>query len=476
MAGFVSVGLGILLFWFLITLLGPILLTPVASYANITIDTTLLTLYFILFAAVYNLILLTIMAIKDKETLRSEGEAEDHLFSIMIPARNEESVIENTVNRIMEVEYPEERIEVLVINDGSKDGTRKILERLSRQYHNFGFLEIPPEESGRGKSAALNRGFNFLTQNSPFRTHDDWIVGVFDADGVPDSDILRKASYQFRNSQVGAIQATVRMLNRSEGILQKLQDIEFVTFARISQFVRNIFKGAVALGGNGQFIRARVLKSIALASGQYWRPDALAEDLDLGTRVLLKGWDNGFLLTSAVYQQAVDGFGALYKQRTRWGWGTLQSFTKYVLSFAVFRENISLAKKIDLGYYMFFCLIPPLMLLSWIITFLNLASIISTHSPFPSTFMIAIATSFFPLIGYGLWTVREDYKPSSIIPLIFLTTAYTYHWVPCMLRAIIHTVLRDKPKWAKTKHKKGDERDESTSAQKGDVLKPNSAR
>jgi hypothetical protein len=81
--------------------------------------------------------------------------------------------------------------------------------------------------------------------------------------------MFAKASYQFKNSNVGGVQATVRMTNRSDGILQSLQDIEFVTFSKISRFVKNIFKGAVALGGNDHFIRIKVLKSIILETGDY---------------------------------------------------------------------------------------------------------------------------------------------------------------------------------------------------------------
>lgn len=459
MAGFVAVGLGLTLLLFFLTLLGPILVTHAATMFNVGIDTTWLTLFFFAFCTLYNTTMLSVVAVHDRRRLKQEKEATDHRFSIMVPARNEELVIEKTLRKILSLDYPKQLFEVLLIDDGSTDRTTQIVEQLRKEFQNLSILTITPEDSGRGKSQALNTGYKYLLQKQA-QAQDDWIIGVFDADGEPQADMLKKASYQFRTQKIGALQALVRMSNRHEFFLAMMQDIEFSTFARVSQFVRSIFKGAVALGGNGQFIRTTALNSITLESGEWWRRDALTEDLDIGTRLLLWGWDNDFLVTTTVSQQAVDSFGALYKQRTRWAWGTFQAFQTYVLSGAIFRSKLQLIKKIDIAYYMSFIVIPPVMLFCWIISLLGLAAVISTYNPFPSYFMITNGVSFFPLIGYGLLrTQKEDkilgekssfYSKPFFIPLMIMTTAYTYHWVPCTIRAIIHVLARDKPRWVKT--------------------------
>jgi len=487
MAGFVAVGLGLTLLLFVATLLGPVLVTHSATMFNITVDTTWLTLFFFLFCTLYNLTMLSVVFVHDRRRLKEEKEATDHFFSIMVPARNEELVIERTLRTILSMDYPQKLFEVLLIDDGSTDRTAEIALGLRREFPNLDVLRIPQDESGMGKSQALNTGYRYLLEKR-WRLFDDWIVGVFDADGLPKSDMLRKASYQFRNPKAGALQALVRMSNRHDFFLAFLQDIEFSTFARVSQFVRSIFKGAVALGGNGQFIRATALDSISLENGEWWRREALTEDLDIGTRLLLKGWENEFLITTTVSQQAVDSFGALYKQRTRWAWGTLQALQIHVLSGSLLRAKIKLIKKVDMAYYLSFIVIPPVMLFCWILSLLSLAAVITTFNPFPSYFMIANGLSFFPLIAYGL--VRTSKDDSSLdrqnvcrhclnetiqgqgfcdccgrpvdrshsilhskllfVPLMILTTAYTYHWMPCTIRAILHVLRRDSPKWIKT--------------------------
>lgn len=487
MAGFVAVGLGLTLLLFIVTLLGPILVTHSATMLNVTVDTTWLTLFFFIFCTLYNFTMLSVVFVHDRRRLKEEKMATDHFFSILVPARNEGLVIENTLRTILSMDYPHELFEVLLIDDGSTDRTARIALGLRREFPNLDVLRIPLEQSGRGKSQALNIGYRHLVQKRR-RSFDNWIMGVFDADGLPKSDMLRKASYQFRDPKAGALQALVRMSNRHDFFLAFLQDIEFSTFARVSQFVRSIFKGAVALGGNGQFIRTAALNSITLENGEWWRREALTEDLDIGVRLLLKGWENEFLITTTVSQQAVDSFGALYKQRTRWAWGTLQALQTYVLSGSLLKAKVKLVKKVDMAYYLSFIIIPPVMLFCWILSFLSLAAIITTYNPFPSYFMIANGISFFPLIAYGLIRTRKEdasfdqrnvcshclkdairgkrlcdfcgrpvgrshsflYSSLFFVPLMIITTAYTYHWMPCTIRAILHVLGRDSPKWIKT--------------------------
>jgi cellulose synthase/poly-beta-1,6-N-acetylglucosamine synthase-like glycosyltransferase len=452
MAGYVAVGLGLSMVVLVISLMGPIIGAQVEPILGITVDATFLTLFFFIFATIYNAILMSTLVLSDKEQ-RYEGESTEHVFSLMIPCRNEESVIVRTVEALTKVSYPRDSYQVLVINDGSVDDTGSLADQLSELYDNVQVLHIPREISGRGKSEALNIGFRQLQSLSPFRDNPFWVIGVLDSDGVVDGRILRKASFKLMADKVGAVQALVRIQNYKQSILTRLQDIEFVTFAKVTQTARSLFKGAVALGGNGQFIKASVLKEIAFTDGSYWKRDALTEDLDLGTRVLMKGFENSFLSTTAVYQSGVTTLGSLYKQRTRWSWGALQCFFYYIVNPRVLKSNISRTRKLDLMYYLSATMLPPLILMVWALSIFGIFGLFQLYNPFPFYFMAVNSVSFLPLIGYGLWSVRKEYEKFLLLPLVIVTAAYTYHWVICSLRAMVHMLKGDKPHWVVTQKK-----------------------
>lgn len=130
--------------------------------------------------------------------------------------------------------------------------------------------------------------------------------------------------------------------------------------------------------------------------------------------------------------------------------GALQCFLKYVPTFEVLKHKISLTKKLDLIYYLSATLLPPIILLVWALSIAALLGLFRVYTPFPTYFLIANSISFFPVIGYGLWTVRGEYKARYMIPLLFLTNAYTYHWILCTVVAMTRVIRREKPHWAVT--------------------------
>ncbi|MFQ6081639.1 MAG: glycosyltransferase [Candidatus Bathyarchaeia archaeon] len=416
---------------------------------GLILDGTFLTAYFLITCTLYNLFLMVILGMGRVE----EGEDMAHYFSIIVPACNEEYVIGETLEHILNLDYPPELFEVIVVNDGSTDDTENIVRNLQQKHPNLKLINVPVWKSGRGKSSALNTGFaDFLLtwRGLEIRPRDRWIIGVFDADAIPDKNMLKKASFQFTDPYVGGVQTLVRIKNRKKSFLAKLQDIEFLAFARVVQFSRTIFGGSVALGGNGQFIRATALENVVLRNDEeYWKRDSLTEDLDLGIRLIMKKWENRYIDSTAVYQEGVETWHSLFRQRTRWSWGTFQALSNHVLNLKVWKAKIGMKKKIDATIYLIHITVPFVVLLCWVWFGLSVFGFIRLRNTFPLAFTLANSFSFFPLLGYGLWRERREYSLWYIIPLLFIVTAYTYHWIPCIISAIIKTLTR-KPTWEKT--------------------------
>jgi 1,2-diacylglycerol 3-beta-glucosyltransferase len=436
------------------SLLAPVLFAVVAVGISFVIpcsviDTTFLTLYFLIACTIYNVLMLFIAGLGSLE----DGDDVAHFFSIIIPARNEELVIKETLRRVFALDYPSELFEVIVINDGSTDNTESLVRGEQESHPNLKLINVSQARAGHGKGSALNRAFaDFLLtwRGLEIEPRHRWIIGVFDSDAIPDTNMLKKVSFEFRNPRVGGVQTLVRISNRKKSFLAKLQDVEFLAFARLLQFSRTVFGGSVALGGTGQFIRATALDTTALTeSEEYWNCDSLTEDLDIGIRLMTNKWENRYIESTAVYQEGVENFSSLIRQRTRWSWGTLQALRIHVLGFKVWRADISIRKKLDTSVYLINIIVPFLVLFCWVLSGLSLLGIVRLSNVFPWVFALANGFSFLPLYFYGLWKEKAEYPAWQIVPLSLIGAVYTYHWLPSISIAATKMITK-KPVWKKT--------------------------
>ena len=413
------------------------------------IDTTILTVYFLAACTAYNFFVLLVVGLGRLE----HGEDVAHFFSIIIPARNEELVIKETLDRVFALDYPVELFEVVVINDGSTDSTESIVREAQLRHPNLKLISVSPEKGGSGKGSALNAVFaDFLLtwRGLEIEPRHRWVIGVFDSDAIPSLDMLKKVSFEFRDPHVGGVQTLVRISNRKKSILTTLQDMEFLAFARLLQFSRTVFGGSVALGGNGQFIRATALDATALTPTEdYWNRDSLTEDLDIGMRLLTSKWENRYVDSSVVYQEGVENVRSLIHQRTRWAWGALQALCHYIFGLRVWRADISLRKKVDASIYLVNLIVPFIVVFCWVLSGLALIGTVRISNAFPWFFTLANGFSFLPLYVCGLWKQRDDYPVWQIVPLSLIGTVYTFHWIPCISIAAAKMFIK-KPVWEKT--------------------------
>jgi cellulose synthase/poly-beta-1,6-N-acetylglucosamine synthase-like glycosyltransferase len=413
------------------------------------LSTEFLTYFFLAYCVFYNLFLsVSFLAfrLRPKRGRGAFGKNEGlPIITLMIPALNEERVLRRTVERLLALPYPG-RFEILIIDDNSDDATGDIARELCAQYENVLLLQRGPERSRKGKGDVLNHGFSFLRATFPERDERRWIIGVFDADGRPtEEDFLLEVGQTFTDHTVAAAQCGVRIRNGYH-LLAALQDVEFATFSFVTQTVRDRTSGAVALGGNGQFIRASVLTELS-REGPCWDGSILTEDLDIGTRIHLLGGRIRFI-DRWVEQEGVESIRALFCQRHRWAWGTLQVFLKYFLSGRILRAKIPLAKKLDLHYYLSFWTVPFVVLFSFLLSLLSLSGIVEIVNRFGPLFLIANSFSFIPMMVLGLLWARVPVK--KILYLVPLAVLYAYHWIPVLVAGWISILSHRRPHWTKT--------------------------
>ena len=259
-------------------------------------------------------------------------------LSILIPAHNEEMVIEKTIRTLLASDYPREKIEIIVFNDGSTDGTAAILDRLAGEFPNVRPVHIPPGEGGKGKAAVLNRGLKLA------RT--PWIA-IYDADNQPQPSALRYLASQFAlDPTLGAALGKFRTLNRRRNWLTRFINIESLAFQWIVQAGRWKLLKVATLPGTNFIARKDVLEEVG-----GWDEQALTEDAELSLRILEAGYRIKFVPYAVTWEQEPETLGVWFKQRTRWARGNFYLMRKFLTGIKT-AKNKALAMEV----FYFLCL------------------------------------------------------------------------------------------------------------------------
>ncbi len=356
--------------------------------------------------------------------------------SVLIPAHNEESVISATVENILNMDY--ENFEVIAIDDRSTDNTAQIIIELEKKYEKVHAL-IRAHDAFPGKSAVLNDAFKLAKGEA---------ILVFDADATVDSDFLSKLVPHLEPKDVGAVQARKVIRNRNQNLLTRCQNNEYTMDAHF-QVSRDSVKGAVELRGNGELIKRQAIESIG-----GWNNYTIVDDLDMSTRLHIKGWDIRFCLDAVVYEEGICYIKPLFRQRRRWLEGTIRRYLEY--SGAALRsKDMSPVAKIDMVAYISEFIMPMWLLMEIIIRiFKVILSDASPHTLYSSIFVgCIIGLGFFLAARYALR--RYDFMPRLDATFEALETSiYLFIlWFPLVLFICFKILFRKKDMtWGKTAH------------------------
>ena len=381
---------------------------------------------------------------KQKEVV--EYEEDDLPFiSIFIPAHNEENTIESTVRSVCSSEYTkhgESNFEVIVVNDGSTDTTGEILSKLKEEIPELRIVTRHPPRSGKGKGFVLNDALT-LSKGE--------IIGVFDADTQIKTDFLMKIVQYLNGDKIEEVQSRVKMWNKNENFLARMQHVEFASFGNTLIGKDNLdFTGF--LGGNGQFVK----KQAIIDSGR-WDGFAVTEDLNLAIKIILNDGKIRYCGECAVYQEAVTTWKAFFRQRVRWAIGNFETLFVYLPQ--IIRAKIPISKKYNILEHISFYSFNLLIFFGFVITIINAiswfiyngATVIRMEAPFIVGILSMIA--FFP----GILLALSRDRPTALEYVKDLVKYYIYcfHLIPLFFITMITMLTRKERKWSKTEHKGG---------------------
>jgi cellulose synthase/poly-beta-1,6-N-acetylglucosamine synthase-like glycosyltransferase len=373
----------------------------------------------------------------------------DLSFVIVVPALNEELVIGKTLDHLTSLKN--DNLLVLVVNDDSDDRTREIVLQYPKD--KVKLIDHPRALAQQGKGRVLNYAFRYLMSSDIVREKgaNNVIFGVLDADGRVEQNVATAVNPYFSNPRSGAVQVGVRISNANTNILTKWQNFEFLAFARLAQKAREHI-GSVGLGGNGQFVR---LSALASLGSEPWT-DCLTEDLDLGIRLMLKGWQNHYCARTFVAQQGVPTMRPLIRQRTRWFQGHLTCWRHIP---ALIQRHKQASARIDTIYYllaplMVFIFLPSsLLFIVWSIYFITTGASSLTFSPqdYIPAMLVWYLFSFgaVPTVVWTFWREEKDMSGWKAFLWAHIFSFFYVFWFFAGIKAVIR-LARGEGSWAKT--------------------------
>jgi cellulose synthase/poly-beta-1,6-N-acetylglucosamine synthase-like glycosyltransferase len=294
--------------------------------------------------------------------------------TVLVACHNEGAVVDSLVDSLTALDYPDDRLQLIVVDDGSSDDTGA---RLDRRAARGARLEVVHREAGAGggKSGALNTGLR--------RARGDVVV-VFDADHEPSSDVIRRLVRHFVDPRVGAVQGRCEIKNPDESPIARLVAIDYLSGYLVNEYGRQSLFQLPAYGGANCAVRRELL----LAQGG-WNIDTVTEDTDLTLRLLLAGHRVRYDVTAVDREEGVVTLGRYWRQRYRWARGHQQVWRDYRR--AVLRSPfLSVPEKVETVMFLLVFHLPVVSALGLVVTI---------------AWLSGVAHPVDPLNAFVLWTL-----------------------------------------------------------------------
>lgn len=362
-------------------------------------------------------------------------------FTVLLPARHEEEVIQQTILRVVQANYPRDLIEVLVICEKGDEGTiRKALDEIEdlrkRGVHNVR-LEVFDDQP-INKPHGLNHGF---TRSG------NQVVTIFDAEDEIHPDIFNVVNTVMLNEQVRVVQCGVQLMNYDSNWYSTLNVLEYFFWFK-SRLHYHAHLGMIPLGGNTVFFAREVMEKLG-----GWDETNLTEDADIGIRVSAMGekvrvvYDDDYV-TKEETPPTLDHF---IRQRTRWSQGFLQTLKK-----GEWKKLPTLEQRLMACYTLGFPMVQALLALYVPV---SLWMMFSIKVPVPVAIALlapaymAIAHYVVSVVGLYEFAHAHGLKPSPRMPFSMLLTYFPYQWVLAYasFRASLREI-RGINNWEKTAH------------------------
>ena len=348
--------------------------------------------------------------------------------SILVPVKNEEKVVGRLLDSLVRLDYPKENLEVVIVEDESKDNTLEICRRYSEKYP---WIKVFHRDSSLGKGDALNYGFSKSRGE---------IVVTFDADDVPEAQAVTKALRYFNNPETGAVHGYHRVLNLRESVVSRLAAYENFVY-RLSNDGKYALGLFVTFSGSNTFFRRSALEKVGL-----WDPVSLVEDAELSVR-FARAHVSTRLAPVECWQEMPAKVGSLFRQRIRWSGGNMLTGFKHWDAW----RSMSLAKALDMQVLMMSPILAVLTFAAWVILGLGVVRVgLPLGTLLPLLFVMVVLNLVY--VGSLLAAVFSSAKTNVASHLGLVVATYPYATLISLanLAAMFLILRRGARLWLKT--------------------------
>ena len=352
--------------------------------------------------------------------------------TVLVPCRNEELVIEGLIETLLAFDYPADRHELIVIDDGSDDATGEIVDGIGRRHPRLRCLHRAPH-SGGGKSGALNEALAVSRGD---------VVVVFDADHRAARGRSPPARAPLRRSQRrrGAGPLPCAQLERVAAA--RTIAVDYYSGYLVNEYGRQSLYDLPAYGGSNSAVRRSWLDTFG-----GWNEQTVTEDTDLTLRLVMVGQFVRYDITAIDTEESVPTFRRFWRQRYRWARGHQQAWREF-RGAALRTPHLSITRKIETFMFLLVYHVPVLCALGLVMVVLRAAGVLEWGQGIDLT---PIATLLFlgPLLelASGLIVSRAPRKAAWGI-LLFLPT-FVIFTVVCT-KSWFDGILGRPYTWAKT--------------------------
>ena len=247
-------------------------------------------------------------AVTAKATAETIDDASLPLVAIVVPCFNEERTVCATVDSLLALEYPAEKLEIIVVDDGSTDDTLRVVGK----YADYGRVRVFHKNNG-GKYTAMNYALAATRAD---------LIGCLDADSVVAPTALKRIVPIFGNERVAAVTPGI-LIKKPETALQHMQDAEY-SLSVFNRFTLAALGSAFITPGPFSIFRARVVRETG-----GWRHGHYTEDMEMALRIQEKGYLIANAPAATVHTGTPRTLRALIRQRVRWTYGFIRNSIDY---------------------------------------------------------------------------------------------------------------------------------------------------